>query len=266
MSRKSYQISSVTDGKVIILDSTVLKKYKSWSDEYFSCIISEWILNNTELLWFRVRIARIIDQKLIDGEEYAVIEKLKWITIEEVLERSLYPREEIIKIMSRLFFNILESWYLHLDFAPRNLLFSEQDKELWLIDYERGIVNISDINQDELKFLFSFWIFEELSAFLSLDEIKQYFLNLLEIDINNIRFERINEYLMRVLWNRRNWILEKLWNVDFIDRINNLIRINLVMAEMLRWDIWTWAERIEFLDKYSIEWLVAIIYDKLTHA
>ena len=102
--------------------------------------------------------------------------------IEQLLRRSFgNKREVLLSLLREIFILFKTNGFLWGDFAPRNMLLDQDEKILWLVDFERNLY-LKDCSID--SFLFNRYVCdysrEEFSCFLNIQEQSFLFRDFLE--------------------------------------------------------------------------------------
>lgn len=192
-----YCISSLEEWKIIFdrYNNIVIKKTNK--SEYLNNIAITEILKKT-----RIKVVKVLDYR--DGE--MIMECVEWKNIEELLETKPENRHQYVTLLKNIYKEIEKSWIIIQDFAPRNIIYSESTWQSTLIDFERGFIDISQYNNDEIRFIQSF-VLEEFYAFLSHDEVKKIFWENQDINFQSINYEILNNIQV---WSRRNEIIKQI--------------------------------------------------------
>lgn len=190
------QVSSINHEKVQLIWEIVHKKVNTkkrrrmewWlvPDHEYQSMEKMW----TELTKYQWNGVSISIAHILGGTQDLLTTKfVDGVNLEIWLLNGTIARGEIIQILRYIKCVFLEIWKIQADFAPRNIIFDTKRKVLYLVDFERGLFDIdtNKFNGDEIKFLCSFSIAEEISCLFTIWELEAILGNIFSCDLSNVR-------------------------------------------------------------------------------
>lgn len=219
---KKIEVASAPGGETIVRKKTTEKEHRNITLARQHLLKHCPILTSNEWGMISISVAEIFgwDQKLKTLSTIFYQGK----NLEEVLRESIgQERAKLIDLMRKTFEVFKSSGFLWGDFAPRNMIWDQSRKTIWLVDFEREL-HLKDCSIEQYTFnrYVRSYSREEFSCFLSRQEQSMLFNGFLEenysgfIPISQIDSKRKKTFLKSMFSDKKCYSLNEVRQIEDI--------------------------------------------------